>query len=94
MIQMKIDILEEKKDKIIFELKDASHTICNALKNELWNDKHVKVATYAVKHPLVNVPKMIVETDGEKPRKVVADAAKRLKKTCEKFESEFSKEVK
>ncbi len=91
---MEIDVLDEKKDKIIFELKGTSHTLCNALKNELQNDSHVKVATYAVKHPLVNVPKMIVETDGANPRKVVADAAKRLKKTCEKFESEFSKEVK
>lgn len=91
---MEIAVLDEKKDKIIFELKGAGHTICNALKNELWNDSHVKTATYAVKHPLVNVPKMIVETDGASPRKVVADAAKRLKKICEKFESEFSKEVK
>jgi DNA-directed RNA polymerase subunit L len=91
---MDINVLEEKKDKIVFELKGASHTLCNALKNELWNDSHVKTATYAIKHPLVNVPKMVVETDGEKPRKVIADAAKRLKKVCEKFESEFSKEVK
>jgi DNA-directed RNA polymerase subunit L len=91
---MEVKVLEEKKDKIVFELKGSSHTICNALKNELYNDKHVKVATYAVKHPLVNVPKFIVETDGENPRKVVVDATKRLKKVCEKFESEFSKEVK
>lgn len=91
---MEINILEEKKDKIIFELKGANHTICNSLKNEMWNDSHVKVATYAVKHPLVNVPKMVVETDGANPRKVIADAAKRLKKSIEKFESEFSKEVK
>lgn len=94
MIKMEIKVLEEKKDKIIFELKGAGHTICNALKSELWNDKHVKTATYAVKHPLVNVPKMIVETDGENPRKVIIDATKRLKKTCEKFESDFSKEIK
>ncbi len=91
---MEIMILEEKKDKMVFELKGASHTICNALKDELLTDKHVKAATYAIKHPLVNVPKMVIETDGVAPRKVIADAAKRLKKVVEKFESDFSKEVK
>ncbi len=91
---MKIDVLEDKKNKLVFEVEGMGHTFINILKNELWNDSHVKVATYAVKHPLVNVPKMIVETDGASPRKIIADAAKRLKKTCEIFESEFSKEVK
>lgn len=90
---MEIKVVEEKKNRFIFEL-DRSHGFCNMLKDELWNDKNVKIATYAVKHPLVNRPEMILETDGTNPRKVLSDAANRLKKNIEKFEKEFIKEVK
>lgn len=90
---MEINVIENKKSKIIFELKGASHTICNPLKNELWNDSHVKVATYSVRHPLVSEPKFIVETDGEDAKKVLISAAQRLQKTNDKFKEEFSKEI-
>ena len=91
---MKINVIEDQKNKLVFEIEGVSHGFCNILKEKLLEDSHVKTATYRVEHPLVNVPKMIVETDGASPRKTVVDATKRLKKACEKFESEFSKEVK
>ncbi|MBW2977652.1 DNA-directed RNA polymerase subunit L, partial [Candidatus Woesearchaeota archaeon] len=62
---MKVNIVEETKNKIVIELKGETHTFCNALKKELWNDKHVKIAGYNIAHPLVGVPKIVVETDGK-----------------------------
>ncbi|MFH1641681.1 MAG: DNA-directed RNA polymerase subunit L [Nanoarchaeota archaeon] len=91
---MDINIIESKKNKLIFELKGTTHTFCNPLKNELWNDNHVKVATYSVKHPLVSEPKFIIETDGEDPKKVLIAAALRLEKVNNKFKENFTKEVK
>lgn len=91
---MEIKILEDKKNKIIFESEGLGHTFCNVLKKELWNDGHVKVATYSVRHPLVSNPKMIVETDGSLTAKnALLAAVQRLKKASEKFKKEFSKEV-
>jgi len=90
---MEIKIIEEKKGKIMFEI-DKSHTFCNALKAELWNDSHVKSAGYSVKHPLISKPVIILETDGADTKKTLIAAAQRLKKTCEKFEEGFNKEVK
>ncbi|HLC96227.1 MAG TPA: DNA-directed RNA polymerase subunit L [Candidatus Nanoarchaeia archaeon] len=91
---MEIDILEDKKNKLVFELKGASHTFCNPLKTELWNDDHVKVATYSIRHPLVSQPKFIIETDGEDPKKVLLAASQRLEKTNAKFKELFTKEIK
>jgi len=92
---MEIKILEEKKNKIIFELKGETHTFSNVLRKELWNDKHVKAAGYNVTHPLIGVPKFIVETDGgESPKKALVEAAKRLDNTTEKFKTAFLKEIK
>jgi DNA-directed RNA polymerase subunit L len=78
---MEINILEEKSKKLVFELKGENHTLCNALREELWNDKAVTVSAYNISHPLVGVPKFIIETDGEKePKKALKDAIARLKK--------------
>ena len=66
---MEINIVEDKKNKIVFEIDNLGHTFCNALKKELWNDSHVKVATYSIKHPLVSKPKIVVETDGSESPK-------------------------
>ena len=90
---MEIKILEEKKNRIVFETKDMQQGILNALKNELYNDKHVKVATYSIKHPLVGNPKMILETDGADSRETLKKAAERLKKVNDNFKKDFVKEV-
>ena len=68
--------------------------ILNSLKDELYNDKHVKVATCSIRHPLVSSPKMILETDGTDPRDALAKAVGRLKKINDSFKKDFVKEVK
>lgn len=76
---MEINILEETKNRIKFEIKGESHTFCNALRSELWNDKNVEFAGYHIAHPLVSEPVMILETSGETPRKALDNAVERLK---------------
>lgn len=88
---MELKIVEEKKNKMIVEVKGETHTFCNAVKKELWNDKHIKSAGYTIEHPFVGTPKIIVETDGEEPKKALADAAKRLEKSADEFKQAFGK---
>ena len=88
---MEINVIEDKKKKFVFELKGEGHTLCNALRDELWNDKSVTVSAYNISHPIIGVPKFIVETDGKKtPNKAVKDAISRLKKN----NTALTKEVK
>jgi len=90
---MEIQIIEEKKDKLVFEIHGESHTLSNALRKELYNDEHVKTATYAIEHPLIEIPRFILETDGADPRKTLQAAAKRIQKQIEKIKTE-AKELK
>ena len=90
---MELNILEEKKNKLVFEIKGEGHTLSNALRKELWNDEHVKIAAYAIEHPLIEIPKFVVETDGADPKKTLMAAAKRIQKDLEKLKSE-AKELK
>ena len=89
---MEINILEESPKRMVFEVRGVTHTLCNPLKTELWTNKHVKVATYSIDHPLVGVPKFIVETDeNTKPKKAVAEAAAKLADSAGKLKKEFKK---
>jgi DNA-directed RNA polymerase subunit L len=91
---MEIKIIEEAKKKVIFEIRGESHTLCNALKEELRNDKHVTVVSYFVSHPDIDEPTFTIETDGASPKKALMDAVKRIKKENDKFLKVFQKEIK
>lgn len=91
---MEIKIIEQSKNKIIFELKGEDDSLCNALKDELYNDSNVKIASYRIDHPLINIPRFIVEVKTGDAKKTLVDAAKRLKKEAIKFHDEFKKQAK
>jgi DNA-directed RNA polymerase subunit L len=94
-VKMELKVIEEGKNKLIVEIKGEDHTFCNALKAELWNDKHVKAAAYNIDHPLVGEPHLTVETDGkEDPKDALIAAAKRLKKEVAGFAKAVDKNLK
>jgi len=87
---MEINIIEETKDRLKFEIVGEDHTLCNLLRDELWKDKHLEVAGYNVDHPLVSQPIMIVETDGsETPKKALLEAVERIKQKNKEVIGEF-----
>ena len=90
--KMEIKVQENTKKRMVFELVGANHTFCNALKKELWNDNSIRAAAYKVDHPLIGIPKFIVETNGQKDAKsVVKSAVSRLKKINKEFVDGFKK---
>lgn len=92
---MKVKVLEESKKRMLIKIEGQDHTFCNALKDELYNDKHVDAASYMIEHPLKKIPKLVVETDGsETPRQAFVAAAQRLIKTSNRFLKEVKKEIK
>ncbi len=94
-ITMEINVLEDKKGRLVFEADGMGHTYLGILKTELWNDDHVKVATYAIRHPETSKPKFILETDGdESPKSALNAAVSRLKKLSDKFRNEVKENIK
>ncbi|RLE39229.1 DNA-directed RNA polymerase subunit L [Candidatus Woesearchaeota archaeon] len=92
---MEYKVVEESKSRLVLELKKASHGLCNALVKELWKDNKVKAAAYKIDHPLVGIPRIILEVaHGNDAKKTLQDALKRLIKDAEKFKKEFSDKVK
>ncbi len=77
---MEIRILEKEKKKLVFEFDNADHTVSNALKMELWENKDTKVAGYHVSHPLVGKTRFQVEMKTGDAKKAVEEALVSLKK--------------
>jgi len=84
---MEIEYIEENKNKLTFEIEGEDHTFCNLLKEELQNNKDVKMASYKIKHPLVNKVTLFLETSGADPKKIIVEAAKSIQKQTSKFQS-------
>ena len=89
---MEIDVLEHTKKRLVFKLNGGDHTLCNVLKDELWNDKDVEAASYNLDHPLIGTPKFIIQTNGnQEPAKALTNAANRVKRKDKTFSDAFNK---
>ena len=92
---MEIKILEQTKTRAVFQIPGADHTLCNALKKELVDVKGVTVATYAIEHPQVGIPKMLIETtDKLTPKQAIKEGIKLLQSKNKEFLKKFKAAVK
>ena len=92
---MELRPVEKTKNKVLIEIKGENHTLCNALKAELYNDSYVKNAGYFIDHPSIGVPTMLVETkQGGDAVKSIQEACTRLKRKNTTFLKAFEKELK
>lgn len=82
-------VLEDKKRRMVFELKEADAGLCTAIEKELWNDDAVTLASFTIDHPMVGVPKFTIETNTDRePKEALKKALARLKKQAEQFKDE------
>ena len=91
---MELKILENSAKRAVFQIPGADHTLCNALKKELVNTEGVTVATYAIEHPQVGIPKMLIETSSVKPKAALESAIDTLKKKNKNFLKHLKTELK
>ncbi len=89
---MAITVKENTKDSLKIEILDGDQTLANALKEEMWNDKGVKISGYGVKHSLADNPVLVVK--GKEPKKILLNAVKRCTNNNKEFLSEFKKALK
>lgn len=86
---MELAVVEQTEKKIVFDIKGEDHTFCNALKDELAQDDDVKFTSYKIEHPLIGIPRFLVEMKKGDPKKALAAATKRLKKNIDRVKDEF-----
>ncbi len=89
---MKAIIAKNTTRELELELQDAGHTLCNPLREILFENKHLTFAGYSLPHPLIRRATFIVRTDGKaKPIKVFVEAAQKLIERIEELRTAFRK---
>ena len=88
---MDVHILKEEKDFLELELKGETHTLCNLLRKELWENNEIAAASYNLKHPLISIPVFTVRAKSGKPKKHLQEAITSLKKQAKELHSQVQK---
>ncbi len=88
---MEVQLLKEDKDLIELKIIGEGHTLCNVLRNELWNAEDTSFVSYNLKHPLVSFPVFSLKTKKGKPRKVLLDSVQSLKDEVKQLRSLLTK---
>jgi DNA-directed RNA polymerase subunit L len=76
-------IITDNKNELEIEITGESHTLCNALRRTLMEDKDVEAAAYVIEHPIIGEPKLYVRA--KNPRGSLKKAAETLKSRCDEF---------
>ncbi|MDY1591754.1 MAG: DNA-directed RNA polymerase subunit L [Methanofastidiosum sp.] len=80
---MDIEVIKNEGSFLEFRLIGEDHTLCNVLRDELLQNKKVKVAAYRIDHPLLDRkrPMFIINTDGTvSPKDVLLEAIDSISK--------------
>jgi len=72
---MKIEVIENEKDKVKIEIHD-NLTLVNLLNENVWKQKGVDVSTYSKQHPYLSKPVLLVKS--KNPKKTILDAAEQV----------------
>ncbi|MEG3224721.1 MAG: DNA-directed RNA polymerase subunit L [Methanobacteriales archaeon Met13] len=76
-------IIKDEKKELEIEITGESHSLCNALRKVLMEDKNVESTAYIIDHPIIGQPRLHIKA--KNPRQSLKKAAKTLQKRCGEF---------
>ncbi len=89
---MKLKVVRKTEDQLELEVEGEDHSLCNAIRKSLLEDKHVTYASYRIEHPLISHPVISVRTDGkETPEEALKESVKRIGEMASEFREVFVK---
>lgn len=87
---MKIDILENEKEKLKIEIHDNT-TLVSVVNENLWQQK-VETAAFKMDHPYLSKPVLIVKS--KNPKKSLLDATEQIIEDVKDIRKKLSAELK
>ncbi len=87
---MEIEVLKQTKDHLRINIEGEDHTLCNAIRSELWQDKNLEAAGYVIEHPLVSSPILTIDAKTD-PKKVLLNSIAGLKKKSAELATKIKK---
>jgi DNA-directed RNA polymerase subunit L len=86
---MKLKIVKEEDDYVEIAVEGEEHSLLNALRDILLEDKKVEFAAYYIDHPQVGIPRIMIRTKEGSPIAALREAVKKLRKRADEFREEI-----
>jgi len=90
---MKIQILEETKDKLKFKMLNTRVTVPEMLQKQLLTHKEVVNASGLMKHPEDKDSIFILQTKNANPKEILVKSIEELQKEINNFKDEMLKAI-
>ncbi len=90
---MDVNIVEESKNRFVFELLSHDHTVLLLVKEALQDNDDVKLLTFSVGHPETGKPLFILETKKNDAKKLFLQSLNEVEKNLQKLQKEFEKKL-
>jgi DNA-directed RNA polymerase subunit L len=84
-------VLKSEKNHLEIEIDNLA--VAELLRNALWEDDSVTVASWKREHPTKN-PVLIIKTDGKTAKKALSDCIERISKITDKVRDDIKKSIK
>lgn len=88
---MKVEILENEKDKMKVEIHENT-TLVSLINENLWQQKGMDVAAFKVDHPYLSKPVLMIKS--RNPKKALLDAAEQIIEDAKDLRKKFQAELK
>ncbi len=90
---MDVNIVEESKNRFVFELLSHDHTVLLLVKEALQENDDVKLLTFSVGHPETGKPLFILETKKNDAKKLFLQSLNDIEKNLQKLQKDFEKKL-
>ncbi|MDO8647136.1 MAG: DNA-directed RNA polymerase subunit L, partial [Candidatus Diapherotrites archaeon] len=71
---MELELINDEKNLLEFEIKGERHTLPNLLKKKLLENPDVSFAAYTLRHPMDENSRFILRTKAKAPKKALEEA--------------------
>ncbi len=88
---MKIEVLEDEKEKLKLEIHDNT-TLINLINENLWRQKGVDTAAYKVDHPYLSKPVLLIKS--KNPKKALLEATEQIVEDVKELRKKLQNELK
>jgi DNA-directed RNA polymerase subunit L len=88
---MEIEVLKEEKHELQVQFSEIDHGFLNLLKEAIWQQSGIEIASFRLEHPEVSKPLFVLKTKGKEAKKVWNSAIESVSEQLEKLSKEVKK---
>ncbi len=88
---MELEVKKKDGRELTLEIKGESVTFANLVKSKIWATGKAEYAASVKRHPYMDEPSVVVNTEKGYPETAVKDAADEIMSTCSDLKKQISK---